>query len=397
MPTRKAPKLIRRRRLRVLPLRQRRRRPPPPPPPHQRTDVLHLAPNSIFILTLRLASRPVATAYQHYQAYYQQPAYQAYQYAAQQSMARQAITNAAAQQSGGGTLDTADVATLNDALGSAGVDLRAEEETLQRSHDQPQTFRVFEDRSRKQPARPNFDATFLGSTMRSIASHHKVTAGVSEDCVNYLALALRARLQDIVTAMIDAARHRANAHFDRPASLYDDGTAAWGVLVRSDVVKQLAALEKIEREEEMQMRRARQKREEAIHDAVVAALAGEDHTLELPADDAVETDGTARKRQKKRAGSGDVERKMANATASRAAGVTAKYAWLSTGLGKRPKRAVSVDSPLRDMARPYRAAQGAYTPPVADQRLPITVRDAMFVVEKERGHGGGRGAARGWT
>jgi hypothetical protein len=80
-------------------------------------------------LTLRLDSRPAAS-YQHYQGYshyQQQPAYQTYQqYAApppqQQNMARQAIANS--QHANAGALDTADVATLNDALGSAGVDLR---------------------------------------------------------------------------------------------------------------------------------------------------------------------------------------------------------------------------------------------------------------------------------
>ena len=31
-----------------------------------------------------------------------------------------------------------------------------------------------------------------------------------------------------------------------------------------------------------------------------------------------------------------------------------------------------------------------------DTRTTVTMRDAIFVVEKERGHGGGRGAARGF-
>jgi len=30
-----------------------------------------------------------------------------------------------------------------------------------------------------------------------------------------------------------------------------------------------------------------------------------------------------------------------------------------------------------------------------DSRLQVTLRDLMFVVERERGHGGGRGSARG--
>ncbi|THH12486.1 hypothetical protein EW146_g7651, partial [Bondarzewia mesenterica] len=136
-------------------------------------------------------------------------------------------------------LDTADVATLNDALGSAGVDLRAEEETLQRTADQHQTYRPYEDRSHKQPTKPNFETRFLGPTMRSIGTKHKITK-VPDDAVNYVALALRARLQDLVEAMIAASEHRTDTQFDRPASLYEDGTTPmWSVAVRRDVAKQL--------------------------------------------------------------------------------------------------------------------------------------------------------------
>ncbi|KAJ6460972.1 transcription initiation factor TFIID component TAF4 family-domain-containing protein [Mycena sanguinolenta] len=336
-----------------------------------------------------------AASYPHYQGYshYQQPSYQAYQpyVPQQQNMARQAIANS--QQANAGALDTADVATLNDAIGSAGVDLRAEEESLQRSHQQPQSFGAFEDRSRKQPARPNFDVSFLGSTMRTIASQHKVTAGVPEDCVNYLALALRARLQDLVTGMIDAARHRTSAHFDRPSSLYEDGSATWGILVRSDVAKQLAALEKAEREEEAREREARQRLDDAITAAIIAVLNGEDAHLEIP-DDAMDVD---RPRPRKRAVSEEAGRKMTNAAANRAAGITGKYAWLTSGNVPRLNSTGATLPP-----RPYKPSNAVTAnppplPPDADPRMRITFRDAMFVIEKERGHGGGRGAARGWT
>ncbi|KAJ7078486.1 transcription initiation factor TFIID component TAF4 [Mycena epipterygia] len=330
-----------------------------------------------------------------------------------QAAAAQKNANAtnAANAANSGALDTADVATLNDALGSAGVDLRAEEESLQRSQDQPQPFRVFEDRSRKQPARPNFDVAFLASTMRTVAAQHKVSA-IPDDCVNYLALALRARLQDLVTGMIDVARHRTNTQFDRPASLYEDGSATWGILVRSDVAKQLAALEKVEREEETRLRQAREKREQVITAALTAALAGEDQPVEIPADDDDDMDGGARKRRKKAAVSEETGRKMANAAASRAAGLTGKYAWLTTSHAGRPQAAGAASAagatppppPPREgsgWARPYKPTKREPSPPPlppdADQRMPITIRDAMFVIEKERGHGGGRGAARGWT
>ncbi|KAJ7510272.1 transcription initiation factor TFIID component TAF4 [Mycena galericulata] len=296
--------------------------------------------------------------------------------------------------------------------GSAGVDLRAEEESLQRLHEQPQPFRPFEDRARKQPARPNFDVSFLGATMRTIAAHHKVSNGIPEDCINYLALALRARLQDLVTAMIDAARHRTSAQFDHPASLYEDGTAAWGILVRADVAKQLAALELVEREEELKLRRVRERREQAITAALAAVLAGEDRPFEVPPyDEDDDMDGGARKRRKKKGAASagvseeEVGRKMANAAASRAAGITGKYAWMTTGhIARHKPAAVGAPAPPREgsrWARPYGATKREPTPPPlppdADQRMSITIRDAMFAVEKERGHGGGRGAARGWS
>ncbi|KAJ6617526.1 transcription initiation factor TFIID component TAF4 family-domain-containing protein [Mycena sp. CBHHK59/15] len=393
------------RRRRLLQLQQR---------PLQRTDTLIL--RSPLFLTLSLDSRP-ASSYQQYQAYahYQQSAYQTYQQYAipqatpQPSMARQATANAHAQQANTG-IDTADIATLNDALGSAGVDLRASDFCLQRSHEQPQSFRPFEDRSKKQPARPNFDINVLGSTMRTIAAHHKVIT-VPEDCVNYLALALRARLQDLVTAMIAAAHHRTDAQFDRPASLYDDGSAIWDLLVRSDVAKQLAALEKVEREEEMRLRQARVQREQAVSAALSAVLAGQEPgPLEALADD--EMNGGARKRRKKTEISEETGRSMVNAAASRAAGIMGKYAWLTAGNAPaRPKPTAStgvapgagVTPPPAEgkgWARPYKAtkpAPGLPPPPDVDSWMPITIRDAMFVVEKERGHGGGRGSAKGWT
>ncbi|KAJ7694790.1 transcription initiation factor TFIID component TAF4 [Mycena rosella] len=319
-------------------------------------------------------------------------------------MARQAIANVQQQHSSSGALDTADVATLNDALGSAGVDLRAEEEGLQRSHDHPQSFRPFEDRAHKQPPRPHFDAGFLAASMRAVAAHHKV-ASIPEECVTYLALALRARLQDLVAGMIAAARHRARAQWDREAGLYEDGRAAWDVRVRADVAKQLEALERAERGEE-----ARARRERAVERALEALVAGEelDAPLEIPVDDPMEGDARRRRKKAKGAGAGPEEvegREMAaaNKEAGRAAGIMGRYAWL-TAAGSRPTPSAGAGAgatPPRETLRPYKATKRAPTPPPlppdADQRMPISIRDAMFAVEKERGHGGGRGAARGWT
>ncbi|KAI0306849.1 transcription initiation factor TFIID component TAF4, partial [Multifurca ochricompacta] len=314
-------------------------------------------------------------------------------------------------------LDTSDVATLNDALGSAGVDLRAEEETLQRSADQHQAYRAYEDRSRKQPATPNFDTRFLGPTMRAIGTKHKIQK-VTEDSVNYVALALRARLQDLLVAMAAASAHRTESQFDRTPSAYADGTPMWRVSVRRDVAKQLAALERGEREEEMRIRRERKD----LAAAQAATLAT--HAPSATSGDTEDGESGPKKKKKKADGPGvtaknmseDVRKKMSNAVASHAAGLsTGKYAWMnaSNATSTPPPKPKAAASPApatttapatggigSSWARPYvptSGKAGSTAKEEEDTRRVVTLRDALFVVEKERGHGAGRGAAHGWV
>jgi hypothetical protein len=378
-------------------------------------------------------------------------------------------------------MDTADIATLNDALGSAGVDLRvlslfflylplshtlrqAEEESLQRSHENHQSYRSYEDRTRKQPPKPSFDTRFLGPTMRTIGTQHKVTR-VPDESVNYLALALRARLQDLVTAMIAASHHRTDTQFDRPASLYEDGSPMWSIVVRSDVAKQLAALEKIEREEETKIRKERKERAEmtAAHAAALQAQANGmvgNQSMDITGGGMDDSEGGAKKKRKKdgpgvtaRNMSEDVRKKMSNAVATQAAGLGGKYSWMTAASTATPQQKAKPAVTTTTIATPLATTTGT-TPSVAttgapttttpattsvsaassssaaaaasasassswarpyvptkkssslvptqtsaeeDTRTSVTMRDAMFVIEKERGHGGGRGAARGWV
>ncbi|KAI1794358.1 hypothetical protein LXA43DRAFT_1179542 [Ganoderma leucocontextum] len=142
------------------------------------------------------------------------------------STALRPVAQSAPQRHSG--VDTTEVATLNDALGSAGVDLRAEEETLQRTNDQYYSYCPNEDRSRKQPDKPQFHTMYLGSKMRATGMTHKVPT-IPKESIDYLALAVRFRLQGLLTAMIAAARHRTDAQFDRPASTYEDGQPMWSI------------------------------------------------------------------------------------------------------------------------------------------------------------------------
>lgn len=269
--------------------------------------------------------------------------------------------------------------------------------------------------------------------MRTIGTQHKITK-IPDDATNYLALALRTRLQELITGMITASHHRTDTQFDRPASLYEDGSPMWSIVVRSDVAKQLAALEKVEREEEIKIRRERKERLDmaAAHAAALAAQAnGAANQMAAEYDDA---EGGAKKKRKKdgpgvtaRNMSEDVRKKMSNAVATQAAGLGGKYAWMNasnaaSAAGTKSKLVTSSPNPGGGVntpattttpaagaagmnstwARPYVPTKKSTTPsqPTAeeeDTRTLITMRDAMFVIEKERGHGGGRGAARGWV
>ena len=299
--------------------------------------------------------------------------------------------------------------------------------------------------------------------MRTIGTQHKVTR-IPEESVNYLALALRARLQDLVTAMIAASHHRTDTQFDRPASLYEDGSPMWSIVVRSDVAKQLAALEKIEREEETKIRKERKERAEmtAAHAAALQAqangMAGS-HSMDMGGGLGLDDpDGGAKKKRKKdgpgvtaRNMSEDVRKKMSNAVATQAAGLGGKYSWMTAANTSTPQKAKpAVTTPMAatplaatapsiatntgvpttpaipaasssssstaaaataaaasaassSWARPYVPTKKSsslvptQTSTEEDTRTSVTMRDAMFVIEKERGHGGGRGAARGWV
>ncbi|KAI0758186.1 transcription initiation factor TFIID component TAF4 family-domain-containing protein [Fomes fomentarius] len=347
------------------------------------------------------------------QTQYQTPQTQQSQQTAAASVIRP-IAQPAQTQS---TVDTTDVATLNDALGSAGVDLKAEEETLQRTSDQYYSYRPYEDRSRKQPDKPQFDTLHIGNTMRTIGARYKIN-NIPKESTDYLALAVRFRLQSLLTSMIAAAKHRTDSQFDHPPSTYEDGTPMWSIKVRSDVSKQLEALQKAYREEDVRERRERKERQDtqaAQAAALTAAANG------AAADGAGTEEEGGPKKKKKKEGPGvtarnmseDVRKKMSNAVASQAAGLgTGKYAWMSAATAStpaKPKPAARAGTPATTTtpatgatstwAKPY---QGTKTTSQQQQkdvdgRTAITLHDAIFVVNNERGHGGGRGAAKAWT
>ncbi|KAJ7508651.1 hypothetical protein B0H11DRAFT_37585 [Mycena galericulata] len=352
------------------------------------------------------------TAYtqQHYQ---QQHAYQAYQQAQQQ---QQQQTSAAS--------------TQNDAGTSAGGEVQAEEE---KARTTTTSARPKLDRSRNQPLNPNFDLAVITPRFAAIAAHHGLAGGIPQHVASYIALALRTRLENLVAQMATAARHRTDTQFDRPA-LYAPGAPMWALAVRSDVAKQVAALERAEREDETRVRRERKERADmtAAHAAALAAQtgglggvggagAGGGGGMDFDGDD----EGGKRKKKKDGPGvtarnmSEDVRKKMSNAVATQAAGLGGKYSWMTASnaaaAAAKPVKAASTTPSTSSGATTTTSGSGAgwarayvpkktgaaatpAPPPVEeDTRTAITIRDAQFVVEKERAHGSGRGSGKGWT
>ncbi|KAH7097860.1 transcription initiation factor TFIID component TAF4 [Auriculariales sp. MPI-PUGE-AT-0066] len=344
-----------------------------------------------------------------------------------------------------------DVSTLNDSLASAGVDLKAEEENLRQQAGSHRRWADSGDRTKRSA---QVDTKTLATTVNNVARHHRLARGAQDEAVQYLALALKARLTGLLTAMLAAEQHRTGAGVSRPAGIWDPhnepehaqgqseeatgATPMWHHTVRRDVGLQLRALEKAEREEEQRTRKERKERLDAQAAALAAMQAPPPMT---PMDGGMfdDDDGPAKKKRKKepsnRNMSEDVRKKMSNAVASQAAGIsTKKYAWMTDGAGSGPPKIKSkatngADSaPSTPAATPGAsgtAASPAATNGKAKQFVPggkgkasaagatgyasatpalahvpertLTLRDAMFVITRERGHGGGRGAARGWT
>lgn len=192
----------------------------------------------------------------------------------------------------------------------------------------------------------------------------------------------------------------------------------WGLLVRRDVGKQLAALEKIDREEENRARRRRRERDEN-EAAGTGGGPGANGTTDMDVDGGEDDDeGGKKRKKKKKEGPGvtaknmsdEVRKKMSDMVANDfAGGFAKKYAWMQGGAAVTPmKPANSNPKPATTstpttttpatgsgFARPFAAGKAAAAAQEPEERA-VTLPDLMFVVQKEKGHGAGKGSARTW-
>jgi len=286
-----------------------------------------------------------------------------------------------------------------------------------------------------------------------IASKHNLTK-VSDDSINYAALALRERLLGLITSSIHARDHRSSSGVNRPPGMYSDNTTPlWSHVVRRDTTRQLQALEKVDREEETRIRRERRER---LENGFVGTPDGNG--------EGADGEGTGKKRKRaKEMGPGvtartmsdEARKKLQDDQAARATG-SKKYAWMTAGAGnsiststtatttgggagagtsglasttaRKPSAPVTngTAATTGTSATGATTASGTTAPAFSAKattgggwmRAPmpqtqavgvggrsveeeearvLTSRDVEFAIAKERGHGGGRGSARGWT
>lgn len=246
--------------------------------------------------------------------------------------------------------------SLVDVMGASGIDLQAEEEAIQRRELMSQS-----QNARDKGAQPDDDELFLqvyplAYKVHTLAQEH----GLSVDAavLNYLSLAARTRLKNVLETMIASSRHRNWSSHQHPPPVYPSTSQPmYHEQILSDPIKQLAALEKAERGEEARRRRERLTRDE--ESSALAAGYGGDGDMDM--DDGTSTPkGDGRKRPKKmgpgvaaRNMSEDVRKRLADSTAMRnLGGGSSKYSWLSGGSsfpstfsplgGKRPRRKQAV-------------------------------------------------------
>ncbi|RIA89385.1 transcription initiation factor TFIID component TAF4 family-domain-containing protein [Glomus cerebriforme] len=326
-----------------------------------------------------------------------------------------------------GTTGAADEkASYDDVLTFTGVDLKEETDNILRENEllgaRQSTFTTqLPDRSRTQSF---LDQRNLTNVVASIAMQHKL--GVSPDVMTYLALATQERVRALVESMIAAKNHRIHSeHIHHPSVTGGGGESLpmYKETISLDVKSQLLAIEKVEREQE---RKRKEIRAGLKHDNKTE----DDDSKDQQADVTPTTAPKRHKRQKRDTlptpaiHKLTVDTKNTNMTALSAAGGKTK-SWMidiqpevpSTSVmnggdvGTRPSRGRSRStSNAKNFATVKKGetqqAGGSTTnittnPFGTGQQQPfngpvptITVKDALFVLERDRGGGGGTGSGR---
>ncbi|CAI2187647.1 14288_t:CDS:2 [Funneliformis geosporum] len=321
---------------------------------------------------------------------------------------------------------TDEKASYDDVLTFTGVDLKEETDNILRENEllgarQSTSTLQLPDRSRTQSF---LDQNKLASVVTSIAMQQKL--GVNPDVMAYLALATQERIRSLVEAMIAAKNHRIHSeHTHHPSVNGVENLPMYKEIVSLDVKSQLLAIEKVEREQE---RKRKESRAGSKHDKTEYEDA-KDQSENTPVP--IVAPKRHKRQKKEREGTLPipsihkltVDTKNTNMTALSAAGGKTK-SWMidiqpqiSTINGS-DTTPVAASKPSRGRSRSISNAKNlastrkgesqrnSFTnfvtnPSITGQQQPlngpvptITVKDALFVLEKDRGGGGGVGSSR---
>ncbi|CAI2175790.1 2635_t:CDS:2 [Funneliformis geosporum] len=304
-------------------------------------------------------------------------------------------------------------ANYDDVLSFTGIDLKEETDNILRENEllgirQSASAIQFPVRSRPQSF---LDPNKLASVVTSIAMQQEL--GVNPNVMTYLALATQERIRSLVEAMIAAKNHRIHSeHVHYPGVTGVENQTKYKEIVSLDVKSQLLAIEKVEFEQERKRRESRpgskhnSKTEYEDAKGLTPIVAPKRHKRQKK-----EREGTLPKPHKL-----SVNTKSTNMTALSAAGGKTK-SWMidmqpeistvigsdtTSATGSKPSRGRSRSiSKAKNLAgaRKGESQRSSFTrfvtnPYITGQQQPInvhvttiTVKDALFVLEKYHGDG----------
>ncbi|CAG8629761.1 21299_t:CDS:2, partial [Cetraspora pellucida] len=319
--------------------------------------------------------------------------------------------------------------TENDVLISSGVDIKAEEINIRREHEllaarQASMLVQYPDRSRSQ----NFlNQRSLAAKVQSIALQHKIV-NVHPEALAYLALATQERIQELIETMIVAKNHRIHSeHINLPLTS-ENSLPMYKEVVSLDVRSQLAAIEKVEREQE-------RKRQESLAGSSQDNI-GDDQMDDVKDSADAPTHQPKRVKRQKKESSSASSLKLTNEAIATSTNQTALVAaggltksWMLQGAIDKTSQSSAISSnsngassgirPSRGRSRStsngrlsvnkrgdsfgtrgdhiYSAthdASGRVSRDAGDVTPAVTVKDALFVLERDRGGGGQAGGTR---
>lgn len=226
-----------------------------------------------------------------------------------------------------------DMDKLTDAVGSAGVDLKAEEENILQDSEGLRG-RTIQAQTRRAPIEVFLEPNLLRAKVASVAKAHDLK-NLDNEFLTYISMAAETRIRTLLEKMVDASRHRTSSTHLKEPPLDENGNPVYKEIIKRDVKKQLLAIERVEREQEIRRKDLRAERER-----IANGEGGDEDGMMTPEGAATPTGDRPRKKKKEGPGqaaknmSEDVRTRLSNQAALLSAGGSVK-SWMLSGTGKK--------------------------------------------------------------